>query len=68
MLCVPAPEQDFGGGGAYPEIMVAQYPLDMGRKDGVSKAWHAQRRVFLEVRLSLLESTRRCFSGALAVQ
>lgn len=29
---IPRCEADFGDGGAYPEIHVAQYPLDMGRK------------------------------------
>ena len=28
---VPRKQSDFGNGGAYPEIHVAQYPLDMGR-------------------------------------
>ncbi|KAK6925085.1 SKI-interacting protein SKIP, SNW domain [Dillenia turbinata] len=30
---VPRKIEDFGDGGAFPEIHVAQYPLDMGRKD-----------------------------------
>lgn len=25
--------QDYGDGGAFPEVHVAQYPLDMGRKE-----------------------------------
>lgn len=29
---VPRSAEDFGDGGAFPEIAVAQYPLDMGRK------------------------------------
>ena len=29
---IPRAQEDFGGGGAFPEIHVAQYPLDMGRK------------------------------------
>ncbi|EPY51312.1 splicing factor Prp45 [Schizosaccharomyces cryophilus OY26] len=29
---IPSSLEDFGDGGAYPEINVAQYPLDMGRK------------------------------------
>jgi SNW domain-containing protein 1 len=29
----PRVPEDFGNGGAYPEIHIAQYPLDMGRKD-----------------------------------
>ncbi|PWY74774.1 transcriptional regulator Cwf13/SkiP [Aspergillus eucalypticola CBS 122712] len=28
----PRAPEDFGDGGAFPEILVAQYPLDMGRK------------------------------------
>ncbi|KAK6581757.1 hypothetical protein PZA11_005454 [Diplocarpon coronariae] len=30
----PRGQEDFGDGGAFPEIPVAQYPLDMGRKAG----------------------------------
>lgn len=30
---IPRVREDFGDGGAFPEIHVAQYPLDMGRKD-----------------------------------
>jgi len=30
---VPRKPEDFGGGGAFPEIHVAQYPLEMGRAD-----------------------------------
>jgi hypothetical protein len=33
---VPREVADFGDGGAFPEIHAAQYPLDMGRKDGGS--------------------------------
>jgi len=34
----PRSAEDFGDGGAFPEIPVAQYPLDMGRKGTVSKS------------------------------
>lgn len=34
--------QDFGDGGAFPEIHVAQYPLDMGRKKKTSNALAVQ--------------------------
>ncbi|KAI3914498.1 hypothetical protein MKW92_052923 [Papaver armeniacum] len=34
---VPRKHEDFGDGGAFPEIPVAQYPLGMGRKDGQAK-------------------------------
>ncbi|XP_020255852.1 SNW/SKI-interacting protein [Asparagus officinalis] len=30
---IPRKVEDYGDGGAFPEIHVAQYPLDMGRKD-----------------------------------
>jgi len=29
----PRGQEDFGDGGAFPEVPVAQYPLDMGRKN-----------------------------------
>eukprot|EP00128_Syssomonas_multiformis_P012539 Colp12_sorted_trinity150504_noHs@3265 len=29
---VPRTQEDYGGGGAFPEVHVAQFPLDMGRK------------------------------------
>ena len=29
---VPSSAEDFGDGGAYPEVRVAQFPLEMGRK------------------------------------
>lgn len=29
---VPRATEDFGDGGAFPEVHVAQYPLDMGKK------------------------------------
>ncbi|KAI9041754.1 SKIP/SNW domain-containing protein [Aspergillus affinis] len=32
----PRAAEDFGDGGAFPEILVAQYPLDMGRKGSSS--------------------------------
>ena len=34
---VPRKESDFGDGGAFPEIPVAQYPLGMGREKEVAK-------------------------------
>ncbi|PTU21090.1 hypothetical protein P175DRAFT_0523921 [Aspergillus ochraceoroseus IBT 24754] len=34
----PRAPEDFGDGGAFPEILVAQYPLDMGRKGTASKS------------------------------
>eukprot|EP01090_Pellita_catalonica_P003536 TRINITY_DN13204_c0_g1_i1.p1 TRINITY_DN13204_c0_g1~~TRINITY_DN13204_c0_g1_i1.p1 ORF type:complete len:639 (+),score=134.32 TRINITY_DN13204_c0_g1_i1:36-1952(+) len=35
---IPRKAADFGDGGAFPEIHVAQYPLNMGKKDQVEKA------------------------------
>ncbi|KAI5780868.1 putative transcriptional regulator Cwf13/SkiP [Geopyxis carbonaria] len=32
----PRSQEDYGDGGAFPEIPIAQYPLDMGRKGGAS--------------------------------
>jgi len=34
--------QDFGDGGAFPEITVAQYPLGMGQKKSTSNALAVQ--------------------------
>ncbi|KAI9283605.1 SKIP/SNW domain-containing protein [Umbelopsis sp. AD052] len=35
----PRTQEDFGNGGAFPEVHIAQYPLDMGRKqDGKANA------------------------------
>ncbi|KAL8427562.1 hypothetical protein ACSSS7_007647 [Eimeria intestinalis] len=35
---VPRCEEDFGGGGAYPEVFVAQFPLGMGKNAGNSSS------------------------------
>lgn len=37
----PRTAEDFGDGGAFPEVHIAQYPLDMGRKTGASNASNA---------------------------
>lgn len=34
--------QDFGDGGAFPEVPVAQYPLEMGRKKKMSNSLAVQ--------------------------
>ncbi|KAI2608874.1 SKIP/SNW domain-containing protein [Hypoxylon fragiforme] len=34
----PRAQEDFGDGGAFPEIPVAQYPLSMGKESGTSNA------------------------------
>ncbi|GFO48300.1 puff-specific protein bx42 [Plakobranchus ocellatus] len=38
----PRTQEDFGDGGAYPEIPVAQYPLGMGKKQTTSNALAVQ--------------------------
>lgn len=37
----PRNPEDFGDGGAFPEIHIAQYPLDMGRKGGAASKSNA---------------------------
>lgn len=37
----PRNPEDFGDGGAFPEIHIAQYPLDIGRKGGASSKSNA---------------------------
>ena len=37
----PRAPEDFGDGGAFPEVAVAQYPLDMGRKSGAASKSNA---------------------------
>ena len=37
----PRAQEDFGDGGAFPEVPVAQYPLDMGKKGGSSSKSNA---------------------------
>lgn len=37
----PRNAEDFGDGGAFPEVAVAQYPLDMGRKGGAASSSNA---------------------------
>jgi SNW domain-containing protein 1 len=37
----PRNAEDFGDGGAFPEVPVAQYPLDMGRKGGAASSSNA---------------------------
>ncbi|XP_072032631.1 SNW domain-containing protein 1-like [Amphiura filiformis] len=38
---IPRSAMDYGDGGAFPEIQVAQYPLDMGRTKGTGKGSNA---------------------------
>lgn len=39
---IPRTQEDFGDGGAYPEISIAQYPLGMGKKQTTSNALAVQ--------------------------
>ena len=36
---IPRDPEDFGDGGAFPEIHVAQYPRGMGKPGAVSRLW-----------------------------
>lgn len=35
---IPRSQEDFGDGGAYPEVPIAQYPLGMGMKKTTAKS------------------------------
>ncbi|XP_005110507.1 SNW domain-containing protein 1 [Aplysia californica] len=39
---IPRTQEDFGDGGAYPEVPIAQYPLGMGKKQTTSNALAVQ--------------------------
>uniref|UniRef100_A0A0B6Z4W5 SKI-interacting protein SKIP SNW domain-containing protein n=1 Tax=Arion vulgaris TaxID=1028688 RepID=A0A0B6Z4W5_9EUPU len=39
---IPRTQEDFGDGGAYPEVPIAQYPLGMGKKQSTSNALAVQ--------------------------
>ena len=44
----PRTAEDFGDGGAFPEVHVAQYPLDLGKKGQPSTSNALTRRVDAE--------------------
>ena len=55
----PRTAEDFGDGGAFPEVHVAQYPLDMGKKGEPSKSNALTRRVDAEGKTKYDEIARR---------
>ena len=56
---VPRRIEDFGDGGAFPEIHVAQYPLDMGREKSDTLAKPASTRTFSATNLALQSSSSK---------
>jgi hypothetical protein len=51
---VPRRPEDYGDGGAFPEVHVGQYPLDMGRKDRQAAGGAAGNAKAGQVRFFLL--------------
>jgi SNW domain-containing protein 1 len=64
----PRAAEDFGDGGAFPEVHVAQYPLDMGRKGTPSTSNALVRRVDGEGKTKYDEIARRGHSDSRIVQ
>ncbi|KAL6709253.1 mRNA splicing protein [Coniothyrium glycines] len=64
----PRGPDDFGDGGAFPEVHVAQYPLDMGRKGTPSTSNALVRRVDGEGKTKYDEIARRGHSESRIVQ
>ncbi|KAF2125763.1 pre-mRNA-processing protein 45 [Dothidotthia symphoricarpi CBS 119687] len=64
----PRTAEDFGDGGAFPEVQVAQYPLDMGRKGTQSTSNALVRRVDGEGKTKYDEIARRGHSDSRIVQ
>lgn len=64
----PRAAEDFGDGGAFPEVHVAQYPLDMGRKGGPSTSNALVRRVDGEGKTKYDEIARRGHGDSRIVQ
>lgn len=64
----PRTAEDFGDGGAFPEVHVAQYPLDMGKKGEPSKSNALVRRVDAEGKTKYDEIARRGHSESRIVQ
>jgi len=59
---------DFGDGGAFPEVLVAQYPLDMGKKGQPSSSNALVRRVDGEGKTKYDEIARRGHGDSRIVQ
>ena len=64
----PRTAEDFGDGGAYPEVHVAQYPLDMGKKGTASTSNALAMRVDNEGKTKYDEIARRGHSESRIVQ
>jgi len=64
----PRTAEDFGDGGAFPEVHVAQYPLDMGKKGEPSKSNALVRRVDGEGKTKYDEIAKRGHSDSRIVQ
>ena len=64
----PRTAEDFGDGGAFPEVHVAQYPLDMGKKGEPSKSNALVRRVDAEGKTKYDEIAKRGHSDTRIVQ
>lgn len=64
----PRGPEDFGDGGAFPEVHVAQYPLDMGRKGAPSTSNALVRRVDGEGKTKYDEIARRGHAESRIVQ
>ncbi|OCK84219.1 pre-mRNA-processing protein 45 [Lepidopterella palustris CBS 459.81] len=64
----PKSAEDFGDGGAFPEIHVAQYPLDMGRKGAPSTSNALALKVDGEGKVKYDEIARRGHSDSRIIQ
>jgi SNW domain-containing protein 1 len=64
----PRTAEDFGDGGAFPEVHVAQYPLDMGKKGQPSTSNALTRRVDAEGKTKYDEIARRGHGESRIVQ
>ncbi|KAF2875510.1 SKIP/SNW domain-containing protein [Massariosphaeria phaeospora] len=64
----PRNAEDFGDGGAFPEVHVAQYPLDMGRKGTASTSNALAMRVDSEGKTKYDEIARRGHGESRIVQ
>jgi SNW domain-containing protein 1 len=64
----PRTAEDFGDGGAFPEVHVAQYPLDMGKKGEPTKSNAMVRRVDAEGKTKYDEIAKRGHGDTRIVQ
>jgi SNW domain-containing protein 1 len=64
----PRTAEDFGDGGAFPEVHVAQYPLDMGKKGEATKSNALVRRVDGEGKTKYDEIAKRGHGDSRIVQ